>query len=132
MPGGTGFVGFVGLRCRVAQSEARVSSDIDFPFLLSTPTTVAVAVIFGLCIIVNGIPAYHKICKMFRCMCRCGVCVSFAVVMRSFMCSSQCVFLVRQCNVHSLMSSVMCVFALSVVCGMGGPGFTYRPEDPLS
>ena len=104
-----------------------------FSFLLSTRTTVALAVIFGLCIILNGIPACHKICKMFRCVCRYGVCcVSFAAVMRCLMCSLQCVFLVRQCNVHSLMSFVMCVFALSVVCGMGGPGFTYRLEDPLS
>jgi len=52
--------------------------------------------------------------------------------MRSLMCSLQCVFLVRQCNVHSPMSSVMFAFALSAVCSMGGPGFTFRPQDPLS
>jgi hypothetical protein len=78
---------FVGLRCRVTQSMARVSSDRYF-FLVSTRTTVTVAVFFGLCIILNGVPACHKICNMFRCMCRYGVCcVSCAGVMRLLMCS---------------------------------------------
>ena len=119
MPGGTGLplpVGFVGLRCRVAQGEAHVSSD-RFSFSLSTRTIVAVAVIFGLCIILNGIPACHKICKMFCFMCLYGVCfVSCAVVMRFLMCSLQYVFLVRQCNVHAFPD----VFRYVCVCPVSG------------
>jgi hypothetical protein len=91
-------------RSSLPSSTGRGASELwhRFSFLLSTRTTVAVAVIFGLCIILNVIHTCHKICKMFRCMWRYGVCcVSCALVMHSLMCSLQWIFFVRQYNVNS-------------------------------